>query len=161
MELCFVPIDANAVIVECMSIMQPQANRKRVVMRQALASNLPIICADTRALRQILFNLLSNAVKFTPAGGQVIVSSTSVEAGQVLIRVKDTGIGMSEEETGDAFEPFTQISLVSDMPGTGLGLPLTKSLVEASGGAMTIKSRRHEGTLVEIAFPSMEVCAAE
>ncbi len=161
MELCFVPIDANAVIVECMSIMQPQANRKRVVMRQALALNLPIICADTRALRQILFNLLSNAVKFTPAGGQVIVSSTSVEAGQVLIRVKDTGIGMSEEETGDAFEPFTQISLVSDMPGTGLGLPLTKSLVEASGGAMTIKSRRHEGTLVEIAFPSMEVCAAE
>ena len=159
MALSFVPVDANAVIVECISIMQPQANSKRVVVRQALASNLPTICADLRALRQILLNLLSNAVKFTPAGGQVIVSTTLDEPGQLIIRVKDTGVGMNEEEVRMALEPFNQISPVSDTRGTGLGLPLTKALVEASRGSLTIRSRRQEGTLVEIAFPLMEARA--
>lgn len=161
MALSFIAVDANAIIVECMSIMQQQANSKRVVMRQALASSLPTICADERALRQILLNLLSNAVKFTPAGGQVIVSTTLGESGQLLIRVKDTGVGMNEEEVRMALEPFIQIAPVSDTRGTGLGLPLTKALVEASRASLTIQSRRSEGTLVEVAFPLTEACAAE
>ena len=161
MDLAFAAVDANAVIGECVSIMQPQANHSRIVMRQALAPVLPPIRADIRALRQILLNLLSNAIKFTPAGGQVIVSSTLSDAGYVLIRVKDTGVGMTEEEVRLALEPFTQIAPVSDMRGTGLGLPLTKALVEASHASFTIRSRRQEGTLVEIAFPLPEVRAAE
>jgi signal transduction histidine kinase len=91
----------------------------------------------------------------------VIVSSTLSDAGYVLIRVKDTGVGMTEEEVRLALEPFTQIAPVSDMRGTGLGLPLTKALVEASHASFTIRSRRQEGTLVEIAFPLPEVRAAE
>lgn len=161
MDLAFAAVDANAVIGECVSIMQPQTNHSRIVMRQALAPMLPPIQADIRALRQILLNLLSNAIKFTPAGGQVIVSSTLSDAGYVLIRVKDTGVGMTEEEVRLALEPFTQIAPVSDMRGTGLGLPLTKALVEASHASFTIRSRRQEGTLVEIAFPLPEVRAAE
>jgi signal transduction histidine kinase len=161
MDLAFAAVDANAVIGECVSIMQPQANHSRIVMRQALAPVLPPIQADIRALRQILLNLLSNAIKFTPAGGQVIVSTTLSDAGYVLIRVKDTGVGMTEEEVRLALEPFTQIAPVSDMRGTGLGLPLTKALVEASHASFTIRSRRQEGTLVEIAFPLPEVRAAE
>ncbi len=161
MDLNFAPVDVNIVIAECMSIMQPQANSRRVVMRQALASTLPLISADTRTLRQILFNLFSNAVKFTPGGGQVIVSSTLAETGHVLVRVKDTGVGMSEDEVQMALEPYKQIAPLSDARGHGLGLPLTKALVEASRGALTIRSCRQEGTLVEIAFPPMEVRAAE
>jgi signal transduction histidine kinase len=161
MDLAFAAVDANAVIAECVSIMQSQASQSRIVMRQALAPVLPPIRADIRALRQILLNLLSNAIKFTPAGGQVIVSTTLSDAGYVLIRVKDTGVGMTEEEVRLALEPFTQIAPVSDMRGTGLGLPLTKALVEASHASFTIRSRRQEGTLVEIAFPLPEVRAAE
>ncbi len=161
MDLAFAPVDTNIVIAECVSIMQPQAGHRRIVMRQALAPALPLIQADIRALRQILLNLLSNAVKFTQAGGQVIVSSTLSDAGYVLIRVKDTGVGMTEEEVRMALEPFTQIAPVSDVRGTGLGLPLTKALVEASHASFTIRSRRQEGTLVEIAFPAPEVRAAE
>lgn len=161
MDLSFAPVDANVVIVECMSIMHPQANNRRIVMRQALATGLPPINADNRALRQILLNLLSNAVKFTPGGGQVIVSTALTDTGHVLVRVKDTGIGMSEDDVRLALEPFRQITPVTDMRGTGLGLPLTKALIEVSGGSLTIQSRPQEGTLMEIAFPSTQSRAAE
>lgn len=161
MQLDFVEVDVNAVIAECVSIMQTQANRERVVIRQALATSMPRIQADLRALRQILLNLLSNAVKFNQPGGQIIVSTGASETGCVVIRVKDTGIGMSEAEVQLALEPFTQIAPGRGARGTGLGLPLTKALVEASHASLTIRSRRQEGTLVEIAFPLSAARAAE
>lgn len=161
MQLDFVEVDVNAVIAECVSIMQTQANRERVVIRQALATSTPRIQADLRALRQILLNLLSNAVKFNQPGGQIIVSTGASDAGCVVIRVKDTGIGMTEAEIQSALEPFTQIAPGRGARGTGLGLPLTKALVEASHASLTIRSRRQEGTLVEIAFPLSAARAAE
>jgi len=154
-------VDVNAVIAECVAIMQPQANRDRVVIRQALAPTMPNIQADLRALRQILLNLLSNAVKFNQPGGQVIVSTGMADAACAIIRVKDTGIGMSEEEVQAALEPFMQLAPESHGRGTGLGLPLTKALVEASHASLTIRSRKREGTLVEIAFPHSAARAAE
>jgi signal transduction histidine kinase len=160
MELSFARVDANAVIAECASIMQAQANQGRVVMRLALAPNLPPLRADARSLKQILLNLLSNAVKFNDPGGQVIVSSALSDAGSVVIRVKDTGIGMSEEDVATAMEPFQQIDASRKASGTGLGLPLTKALIEANHASFSIQSRHNEGTLVEIAFPP-HVLAAE
>jgi signal transduction histidine kinase len=161
MELSFSRVDANAVIAECASIMQAQANRGRVVMRLALAPDLPPLRADARSLKQILLNLLSNAVKFNEPGGQVIVSSALNEAGSVVLRVKDTGIGMSEEDVATALEPFRQVDASRKASGTGLGLPLTKALTEANHAAFSIKSRHNEGTLVEIAFPPPQELAAE
>ncbi|WP_400767998.1 histidine kinase dimerization/phospho-acceptor domain-containing protein [Methylosinus sporium] len=158
-ELDVERIDANAVISECVSIMQPQANRSRVVIRLSLWPRLPRILADGRSLRQILLNLLSNAVKFNEAGGQVIVSSALTDAGYVVIRVKDTGIGMSETEIETALEPFRQIG--SSRGGTGLGLPVTKALIEANRASFSIKSRKNQGTLIEVAFPPPQVLAAE
>ncbi|BBU62241.1 hypothetical protein MSC49_21760 [Methylosinus sp. C49] len=158
-ELDVERIDANAVISECVSIMQPQANRSRVVIRLSLWPRLPRILADGRSLRQILLNLLSNAVKFNEAGGQVIVSSALTDAGYVVIRVKDTGIGMSENEIETALEPFRQIG--SSRGGTGLGLPVTKALIEANRASFSIKSRKNQGTLIEVAFPPPQVLAAE
>jgi signal transduction histidine kinase len=98
MELVPEQIDVNAIIGESVSIMQTQANQQRVIVRLSLAPRLPRIRADERSLRQILLNLLSNAVKFNEPGGQVIVSSALTDAGFVVIRVKDTGIGMSDDE---------------------------------------------------------------
>jgi PAS domain S-box-containing protein len=160
-ELELARVDANAIVSECVSIMQAQASRARVVMRLSLSPRLPRICADSRSLKQILLNLLSNAVKFNQPGGQVIVSSALTDAGYVMLRVKDTGVGMSEEEIKMALEPFRQIGTARSGDGTGLGLPVTKALIEANQASFTIKSRKNEGTLVEIAFPPPQVLAAE
>ncbi|MEK4033096.1 PAS domain-containing sensor histidine kinase [Methylocystis sp. IM3] len=161
MELEFDRVDANGVITECASIMQTQANKARIVMRLSLSDRLPPVRADARSLKQILLNLLSNAVKFNEPGGQVIVSSALTDSGHVVIRVKDTGIGMSEEEVQTALEPFKQVPISHKRPGTGLGLPLTKALIEANQASFTIRSRKNEGTLIEIAFPPPQVLAAE
>jgi signal transduction histidine kinase len=161
LNLEFEGVDVNAVISECASIMQAQASRARVVMRLSLSPRLPRVRADQRSLKQILLNLLSNAVKFNQRGGQVIVSSALTETGAVMLRVKDTGIGMSNDEIKTALEPFEQLGPASEVSGTGLGLPVTKALVEANHASFSIQSRKNEGTLVEIAFAPPQVLAAE
>jgi signal transduction histidine kinase len=160
MELQAVPVDANKIIGECVSLMQPQASRERVIMRLSLAASLPRIMADERSVRQIVLNLLSNAVKFNDPGGQVIVATALTEAGQVVIRIRDTGPGMSPSDIEMALEPFRQLSNARPMTvGTGLGLPLTKALVEANQASFTIRSKVDQGTLVEVAFPPAQVLA--
>jgi signal transduction histidine kinase len=159
LELNFGAVDANRIVAECVSLIQPQAARERVVVRQSLAPRLPNIVADERALRQIVLNLLSNAVKFNEPGGQVIVSTALTDAGHAVVRIRDTGIGMSESEIETALEPFRQIATSRNTRGTGLGLPLTKALIEANRASFSIKSKKAEGTLVEVAFPPTRVLA--
>ena len=159
LELDFRDIDANRVISECVTLMQPQASRERVIMRMSLAANLPPISADERSLRQIILNLLSNAVKFNEPGGQVIVATAWNDTGHAIIRIRDTGIGMSETDIETALEPFRQLATARQTTGTGLGLPLTKALVEANRAYFSIKSKKQEGTLVEVTFPVMRVSA--
>ncbi|MFT4098526.1 MAG: PAS domain-containing sensor histidine kinase, partial [Rhodoblastus sp.] len=158
-DLTFTSVDINAVVAECVSLMQPQANRDRVVMRLSLAPNLPNIVADERSMRQIVLNLLSNAVKFNEPGGQAIVSTALTDAGHAVVRIKDTGVGMSDAELETALEPFRQVATTRKTEGTGLGLPLTKALVEANRAAFTIRSRKGEGTMVEVTFPPTRVLA--
>jgi PAS domain S-box-containing protein len=159
LELNFGSVDANRIINECVSMMQAQAIRERVIIRLSLAPRFPNIVADERALRQIVLNLLSNAVKFNQPGGQVIVSTALTDAGSAVLRVRDNGIGMSDGEIEMALEPFRQIQTSRQTTGTGLGLPLTKALVEANRAAFVIRSRKGEGTLVEVSFPSTRVLA--
>jgi PAS domain S-box-containing protein len=155
MELSLECIDVNQITQEAVAIMQAQASRSRVIVRTALAMNLPGVIADARSVRQIVLNLLSNSIKFTNTGGQVIVSTATGERGEVILRVRDTGIGMSEKDIEAALQPFRQLTTSSrtDANGTGLGLPLTKALVEANRARFSIKSAVNAGTLVEIAFP--------
>ena len=156
LELEFAPVDANSVIRECVSLMQPQAARERVILRLSLFDRLPQVMVDERSLKQVMLNLMSNAVKFNEPGGQVIVSTAVDAGGQAVIRVRDTGVGMSESEVGVALEPFGQIGRAGRKGGVGLGLPLTKALVEANKAEFSIKSRREHGTLIEIAFPVIQ-----
>jgi signal transduction histidine kinase len=153
MDLDFAAVDANRIIAECVSIMQPQASRERVVVRLALSPHLPEIFADERSLRQIALNLLSNAVKFNQPGGQVIVATALTDVGHAVLRIRDTGVGMSEDEVDVAMEPFRQLATARKRSGTGLGLPLTKALVEANHAVFAITSTRDKGTLVEVTFP--------
>ncbi len=156
LELAFAPVDVNNLIRECVSLMQPQAARERIIMRVSLFDRLPRVMVDERSLRQIMLNLMSNAVKFNEPGGQVILSTTIDAAGQAVIRVRDTGVGMNESEVGVALEPFGQVSGRGHKGGVGLGLPLTKALIEANKAEFSIKSRRDHGTLVEICFPIVQ-----
>ncbi len=157
LELDFAPVDANTLIRECVSLMQPQAARERIIMRVSLFDRLPRVMVDERSLRQIMLNLMSNAVKFNEPGGQVIVSTAVDAAGQAVIRVRDTGVGMNESEVGVALEPFGQVGRRGRKGGgAGLGLPLTKALVEANRAEFSIKSRRDQGTLIEICFPIVQ-----
>ena len=155
LELTFTSVDLNELMQQTVALMQPQAARERIILRQALAPNLPAIHADARSVKQIALNLLSNAVKFTGAGGQVIVSTTLSDRGDVILRVKDSGAGMSDKDIATALEPFRQLATSAryGSGGSGLGLPLTKALTEANRATFTIRSAVNSGTLIEIVFP--------
>ena len=155
LELTFTSVDLNELMQQTVALMQPQAARERIILRQALAANLPPVHADARSVRQIALNLLSNAVKFTGAGGQVIVSTTLSDRGDVILRVKDSGAGMSDKDIETALEPFRQLATSAryGSGGSGLGLPLTKALTEANRATFSIRSAVNSGTLIEIVFP--------
>lgn len=160
-EMDYEAVSLNDTLGETVAMMQPQANRERVIIRSSFASRLPEVVADLRSVRQIALNILSNAIRYTQAGGQVIVSTAYETSGDVVMRVRDTGIGMSHAEIEQALKPFKQINALKRGrgDGTGLGLPLTKAMVEANRARFTITSTPGEGTLVEVAFPSTRVLA--
>ncbi|MGI6851020.1 ATP-binding protein [Mesorhizobium sp. 1B3] len=160
-EMTYEAVSLNDTLAETVAMMQPQANRERVIIRSSFASRLPEVVADLRSVRQIALNLLSNAVRYTQAGGQVIVSTSYEASGDVVMRVRDTGIGMTTAEIEQALKPFKQINALKRArgDGTGLGLPLTKAMIEANRAKFTISSTPGEGTLVEVTFPSTRVLA--
>ncbi|WP_024588380.1 ATP-binding protein [Aliihoeflea sp. 2WW] len=160
-EMNYEAVSLNEVLGEAVAMMQPQANRERVIIRSSFASRLPDVVADLRSIKQIALNLLSNAVRYTPAGGQVILSTALEPDGGIAIRVRDTGIGMNASEIDQALKPFKRVNALkrSHREGTGLGLPLTKAMVEANRARFAISSKPGEGTLVEIDFPPTRVLA--
>ena len=155
LELAFSGVALNDLVEQCVTLMQPQANRVGVIVRTSLAPRLPQVTADARSLRQIVLNLVGNSIKFTRTGGQVIVSTARTDAGAVILRVRDTGIGMSDEELATAIEPYRQAATRSG--GSGIGLPLSKALAEANGASLRIESKSGAGTLVEVTFPPERV----
>jgi PAS domain S-box-containing protein len=161
LELTFVSVNLNDLVQSCVAIMQEQANKERVIIRTSLPANLPQIVADARSVRQIALNLLSNSIKFTGAGGQVIVSTAIGDDNEIVLRVRDTGVGMSEKELATALEPFRQLATAArwGSSGTGLGLPITKALSEANHARFRITSQVDTGTLVEVAFPATRMLA--
>ncbi|SJZ97699.1 ATP-binding protein [Consotaella salsifontis] len=160
-ELVFEAVSLNDVVSEVCSLMQPQAGRERVIVRSNLPSSVPPVVADRRSMRQIALNLLSNAIRFTPSGGQVVASTAYSPDGEVILKIRDSGIGMTDKEIELALKPFQQVnpSARERGDGTGLGLPLTKTLTEANEARFSIHSTPGEGTVVEVAFPPQRVLA--
>ncbi|MGH6865321.1 MAG: sensor histidine kinase [Methyloceanibacter sp.] len=159
-ELDFTAADIREVVEDCVASLQPLAKRARIVLRTSLAPNLPLAVADPRRLKQILLNLLTNAIKFTQEGGQVIVSGTM--AGEELrVRVRDTGVGMSADEIAYAMQPFHQLDTAPrKLSGTGLGLPLTKALVDANRARLDLSSEPGVGTSADVIFPAERLFAS-
>jgi signal transduction histidine kinase len=153
-ELDFTAVDVGEVVEACVASLQPLAKRTRVVLRTSLAPKLPLVVADPRRLRQILLNLLTNAIKFTKEGGQVIVSGTLVD-GELRVRVRDSGVGMSKNDIAYAMQPFNQLDTAPRrQSGTGLGLPLTKALTDANRARLVLTSDPGVGTSADVIFPA-------
>jgi len=153
LDLAFGHHDLNDLLEQCVAVMQPRANRERIIIRTSLAHTLPSIVADARTLRQIAMNLIGNSIHLANAGGQVIVSSALSDDGDVVLRVRDTGHGMNDNELAAAVEPFGA-PMPDQTPGhVGVSLALTKALVEANRARFQIKSVPRSGTLIEVTFP--------
>jgi signal transduction histidine kinase/CHASE1-domain containing sensor protein/integral membrane sensor domain MASE1 len=121
-----------------------------------------VMHGDERITNQIIYNLLSNAVKFTPSGGRVDLEIVEVESGVDVI-CRDTGIGMTPSEVAKALRPYGQIgsALVKNVEGTGLGMPLVKSLIELHGGRLEIDSVKGRGTTMTVHFPWQAALSTE
>jgi PAS domain S-box-containing protein len=152
-DLSFTSQNLNELVENCVAVMQPQANRERIIIRTSLAHTLPPVVADARALRQIAMNLIGNSIHLAKAGGQVIVSTALSDFGEVVLRVRDTGRAMNDNQVAAALEPFRTRGL-SDQTSdaSAVSLSLTKALVEANRAQFHIKPGPHTGTLVEVVF---------
>jgi PAS domain S-box-containing protein len=162
MELHLSAVDVESAIKQAREFVAGQATANTIDIECVVEAGLPGLTADEMRIRQILINLMSNAVKFTPPGGKITVSARQRD-GAIVIAVKDTGIGIAPEDTAKALEPFGQID--SEMSrrheGTGLGLPLSKNLVELHGGSLEIESTLGVGTIVTLVFPTRLTVARE
>jgi signal transduction histidine kinase len=142
-------------IDEAKRLLEIRAEKAGLTMTTEIAGDIARVYADRKLISQALLNLLSNAVKFTPAGGQVRIAAKRDSAGDLLISVSDTGIGMAPEEIPRALEPFGQIdgTLARRYDGTGLGLTITKAFIEMHGGTLTLDSEKGCGTTATIRMP--------
>jgi len=144
------------VLGACHRLMKERAAEARLEFLLLPLPPLPPLFADEIRVKQILLNLLSNAIKFTPAGGRVTLGAAQNEHGDIALWVRDTGIGMRPEDIPRALEPFGQVEAMSlrREEGTGLGLSLTKALIELHGGGLAIDSTPGAGTTVTVSFPA-------
>lgn len=151
-----IELDLNKLSAASMRFVKPRADGAGVILVENLPTEHIVIKADPKRLKQALLNLLSNSVKFTPSGGTVTLALTKNALKKlVYVSVADTGIGMSEQDIPKALSSFGQVDnkLSRKYEGTGLGLPLTKKLVELMGGVFDIQSTPGKGTTVTLIFP--------
>jgi signal transduction histidine kinase len=154
-ELAKEVVQIQNVIGEVMRMVHERARSRNIELTAQLSDENVEIWADERSMKQIFLNLLYNAIKFSKEGGQIYVRIGADQPDIAVLEIEDQGIGMSEEEQERALQPFGQAKPVTTRyyGGTGLGLPITKGLVEAHGGTLTIDSRAGHGTLVRVVLP--------
>ena len=153
-ELEIQSVSIGSVVESVCSMLTPQAKNANIELGCEVPNDLPLICGDERRIQQIMINLLSNAIKFTPNAGRVELHA-GVNSGTLWVEVRDTGIGIAQENIAKVFEPFGQAdsSRARNYEGTGLGLPISKMLVELHGGAIELNSELDVGTTVRVSFP--------
>ncbi|AFZ43120.1 histidine kinase [Halothece sp. PCC 7418] len=176
-ELELQPVVIHSLCSQCLRMVQPRADKKRIALSLELDYQIERAQLDERRVRQILINLLSNAIKFTPEEGKVKLSGNLRYGRQLLqearpdrspvndstpylcLEVSDTGIGIPKEKQGLLFRPFQQVdsSLTRRHEGTGLGLALTKRLAELHGGTVSVESEENEGSIFRVWLPLTEL----
>ncbi len=155
MTLNLTSLPLNATIHEIVDLVEDSVRKKKLEMELQIAPDLPDIQADLLKVKEILYNLLSNVVKFTPSGGRVGLKARPVGS-MVEVEVWDTGIGIAPENLSRVFEGFFRVEspLFQVSEGTGLGLPLSKKLVELHGGTLVVESEGlNKGTVIRFTLP--------
>jgi len=154
LELSLADVNLNPLVAQCAAELQSEANRERIIIRSSLAHDLPFVHADAAALRQIVNNLIASSIHLASSGGQVIVSTAVTDNGEVALRVRDSGKGLSESDLAAAVEPY-RASAADDhvVPDTASpDLSLTKALAEANRAQLRIRKAPQSGTLIEVIF---------
>ena len=161
-ELIEETVDIVAVVESCARLMRDRADTAGIRLVQELPPGLPQLQGDSRRLKQILLNLLSNAVKFTPSGGRVTIRASHHPRDGFRLTVEDTGIGIAKQDLEKALRPFGQIDsrLARKYQGTGLGLPLARSMAELHGGKLELDSAPGQGTTATIWLPAGRILQA-
>jgi signal transduction histidine kinase len=152
----------DELVAESLPMIESQAQKADIALSTVIPHGLPALKADKRRIKQVLVNLLSNAVKFTPPGGGVQISAQLTGAGLALA-VSDSGIGIAPEDIPKALEVFGQVdsSLARKYEGTGLGLPLSKQLMDLHGGSLRLESQVNVGTTVTVTLPPARLVAQD
>ncbi len=158
MELCEEEFPAALPVEEALQMLKQSISDAGLNLEQHLTGEEIHLYADRQMALQVMLNLLSNAIKFTPHGGKIIVRSQRVPDG-MLLSIEDTGIGIPENYIQRILQPFEQVenAMSRSRPGTGLGLPLAKAMIDAHGGTMAIHSKLGKGTRIDIHIPSSRV----
>lgn len=146
------PVDVNALLREVIATYARDLERQSVKVGWTLADPLPAARADSLMLSQLIGNLVANALEAMPAGGELSLSSRPENDGQVVVEIKDNGIGISPEDMGRIFKPF----YTNKPKGLGLGLPLVRRVIERLGGTVEIDSQLRSGTTVRLRLPIWE-----
>jgi two-component system, cell cycle sensor histidine kinase DivJ len=148
------PFAPRAALINCCNLLALKARENAIDLVTRAPEDLPVMTGDPRAFKQIVLNLVANAIKFTERGGSVTVSA-AVEGSRLVLRVSDTGVGISTDDLKRIGDPFFQASKTYQRrhEGTGLGLSIVKSLVGLHAGEMTVQSKLDEGTTVIVALP--------
>ncbi|MFQ6017922.1 MAG: hybrid sensor histidine kinase/response regulator [Kiloniellaceae bacterium] len=159
LELHEQPVDVARAVDAALRLLRERAESARLTLKSNVPDDVPPLWADQRMIKQILINLLSNAVKFTPEGGKILVRATILEDGGLALAVRDTGIGIAAKDLPAAMSHFGQVdtTLSRKHTGSGLGLPLAKSLTELHGGTLELESQTGLGTTVTVRMPKERV----
>jgi two-component system cell cycle sensor histidine kinase PleC len=156
LEVQIADVDVNKILRSSMRLVEPRAMESEVKLIEDLPKDHVVVKTDAKRLKQVVLNMLSNSVKFTPSGGSVTLHARAVTSDkQFIIEVRDTGVGISPKDIAKVMQTFGQAEnkLSRRYEGTGLGLPLSKKLVELMNGTFDIRSKEGEGTTVTITLP--------
>jgi cell cycle sensor histidine kinase DivJ len=148
------PFAPRAALINCCNLLALKARENAIDLVTRAPDDLPVMTGDPRAFKQIVLNLVANAIKFTERGGAVTVSA-GVEGSRLVLRVSDTGVGISADDLKRIGNPFFQAGTTYQRrhEGTGLGLSIVKSLVALHAGEMSVQSKLDQGTTVTVALP--------
>jgi two-component system, OmpR family, phosphate regulon sensor histidine kinase PhoR len=151
------PLDMVPLLQEAVQFYQNEARKKQIALALSCPATLPLVLGDSEELGRVFANLISNAIKYTPVNGQVSVNAEKREA-QIIISIKDTGIGISDEEQKKVFDEFFRgrEAIAFKIAGTGLGLAITKKIVEAHRGYLELESELHKGSTFRVILPVAE-----
>ncbi len=161
MEICQQSVDVDRVLEDVVLLLKPLADKRNIqIVKNLSKESGPIIFVDIQRFKQVLINLISNAVKYNYENGTITIGRYKLPQGKIRIDIEDTGLGIPFESRSEIFEPFNRLAVnPSLIEGTGVGLSITKYLVELMGGAITVESTLGEGSCFSVEFNEEEPSA--